>query len=107
MLDQLTFLFSSARHTADRGRLKETVSASVLPNAKKSNYVARLSPWILGAGLTVEANKPLDLFSFIPRRLAVPREIAKAFAPACNKRLIRRRDFARKFFLLAILVFGR
>jgi len=86
MPDQLTFLFSFAHVISDRGRLKGRFP----PTARLQEGMELRCPnfsWILGVGLTVEANKPLDLSSFI---LAALWLLAKMLSPLhlFNKRLL-------------------
>lgn len=75
--------FVSAHDISNRGRLKEWLLRG-LPSTKTGVELrCLLFPWILGAGLTVEADEPLDLFSFI---LPSYREIAEPHAPVSNRR---------------------
>lgn len=57
--------FLPTRDISNRGRLKGWLLRG-LPSTKTGVELrCLLFPWILGAGLTVEADEPLDLFSFI------------------------------------------
>lgn len=64
---------------SNRGRLKGRASVRAARHQTGVELRCLLCPWILGAGLTVEVDEPLDLFSFIlssyrrPRNCRAPR----------------------------------
>lgn len=90
MPDQLTFFFSSAQDISDRGRLKGRVSVCAARHQKGVELRRPSFPLDIRRRINCRSQQTTRPFLFHSRRLAVARKIAKSFAPACNKRQIRR-----------------